>query len=72
MKICEECNSLVVKGNCTNKRCRNHIKSSVEPATYNQIEYLKVLYERTGQEPPPYDSLSKKEASLLIEALELI
>jgi hypothetical protein len=68
MEFCE-CGSVRERGNCTNKICKHHVKSLVEAATYKQIEYIRNLGERLGEDLDSIDfeSLSKKEAKRLID-----
>jgi len=65
-----ECGSLVIHGNCTNKKCSSHRKSLVDEATYSQIEFIKSLSDRLNEDLNiDFEILSKKEASNLIDKL---
>ena len=69
MDYCE-CGSLIIRGNCTNKGCEKHVKSLVQPATYEQIQYIKALMYQTGYlEDVDFDTITKQEASRLIDRL---
>ena len=69
MDYCE-CGSLITRGNCTNKGCRKHVKSLVQQATYEQIQYIKALMYQTGySEDVDFDIITKPEASRLIDRL---
>lgn len=61
---------MIIRGNCTNKRCKEHIKPLVDEATYSQVEFIKGLAEKLGEElKVDFTTLSKKEASNLIDKL---
>jgi len=69
MEFCNKCGSLKINGSCTNKKCDQHIKSMVELATVQQIEYIKELAEQLGEDVSElnFDSMSKSEAVDLID-----
>lgn len=68
MEFCE-CGSIIISGNCSNRKCKHHIKELVEPATFKQIEYIKELAERLGEgtDHIDFEYLSKKEAKFIID-----
>ena len=76
MEFCE-CGSLLVRGVCTNKKCSRHVKMAIETATFKQVEFIRDLAEKLGEDADDIDFeyLSKKEAAKLIngyrERLEL-
>ncbi len=69
MEFCNKCGSLKVNGSCTNKKCDQHIKSMVEMATAQQVDYIKELAEQLGEDITEvnFDSMSKSEAVDLID-----
>ncbi len=69
MEFCNKCGSLKINGSCTNKKCDQHIKSMVELATVQQIEYIKELAEQLGEDISEvnFESMSKSEAVDLID-----
>ncbi|QNU66824.1 hypothetical protein EHE19_018645 [Ruminiclostridium herbifermentans] len=74
MEFCK-CGSLIVNGSCTNKKCENHIKTMIELATPQQIEYIKELADQLADDISEinFDTLSKSEAvDLIDEYLEKI
>ncbi len=68
MEFCK-CGSLKVNGSCTNKKCDQHIKSMVELATPQQIEYIKELADQLSEDISEinFEALSKSEAVDLID-----
>lgn len=65
-----ECGSLMIHGNCTNKKCSKHKRSLVDEATFSQIEFIKNLTDRLNEDLNiDFEILSKKEASNLIDKL---
>jgi hypothetical protein len=65
-----KCGSIIIRGNCTNKKCKEYIKPLVDEATFSQIEFIKNLAERLGEDINiDFTVMSKKEASNLIEKL---
>jgi hypothetical protein len=74
MEFCK-CGSLKVNGSCTNKKCEHHIKTMIELATPQQIEYIKELADQLADDISElnFDILSKLEAvDLIDEYLEKI
>jgi hypothetical protein len=70
MEFCKLCQSIKIKDSCTNRKCRNHI-AGTEAATFRQVEYIKELAEKLGDETEyDYRNMTMKEASKLIEELE--
>lgn len=69
MEFCKKCGSLKINGNCTNKKCDQHIKSLVEMATPKQIEYIKELAEQLNEDVSDFnfDTMSKVDAEYMIE-----
>lgn len=69
MEFCSKCGSLKINNSCTNKKCDQHIKSMVELATVQQIEYIKELAEQLAEDISDMnlDTLSKSEAVDLID-----
>lgn len=69
MEFCSKCGSLKVSGNCTNKKCDQHIKSLVELATPQQVEYIKELAEQLSEDISDlnFDNLSKSDAAYMID-----
>lgn len=69
MEFCKKCGSLKINGSCTNKKCDQHIKSMVEIATAQQIEYIKELAEQLGEDISEInlENMSKSEAVDLID-----
>ncbi len=69
MEFCNKCGSLKINGSCTNKKCDQHIKSMVELATAQQIEYIKELAEQLGEDISEvnFEVMSKSEAVDLID-----
>lgn len=64
------CGSLVVRGNCTNKKCEHHKRSLADPATFEQINFIESLRSQVGDDSEiDFDTLSKTEASALINKL---
>ena len=64
------CGSLIVRGNCTNKDCKLHVRSLVDSASYAQIEYIRSLLKQIGNfREIDFSILTKPEASRLIEEL---
>lgn len=64
------CGSLKINGNCTNKKCKVHKKSLVDPATFGQIDLINSLKEQLGDESEiDLDILTKPEAAKLIDKL---
>ncbi len=68
MEFCK-CGSLKVNGSCTNKKCEYHIKSMVELATPQQIEYIKELADQLADDISEinFETLSKSEAVDIID-----
>jgi superfamily II DNA/RNA helicase len=74
MEFCK-CGSLIINGSCTNKKCEHHIKTMIELATPQQIEYIKELADQLADDISEinFDTLSKSEAvDLIDEYLEKI
>lgn len=69
MEFCNKCGSLKIKGNCTNKKCDQHVKSLVEMATTQQIDYIKELAEQLSEDVSEinFDNMSKSDAADLID-----
>ncbi|MHB8063194.1 MAG: hypothetical protein ACYDG2_11265 [Ruminiclostridium sp.] len=69
MEFCNKCGSLKINGSCTNKKCDNHIKSLVELATPQQIEYIKELAEQLADDITEinFEAMSKADAVDLID-----
>lgn len=69
MEFCNKCGSLKINGSCTNKKCDQHIKSMVELATAQQVEYIKELAEQLGEDISDVnlEAMSKPEAVDLID-----
>ncbi|WP_024832601.1 hypothetical protein [Ruminiclostridium josui] len=69
MEFCNKCGSLKISGNCTNKKCDQHVKSMVELATTQQIEYIKELAEQLNEDVSDmnFENMTKNEASDLID-----
>lgn len=69
MEFCNKCGSLKINGSCTNKKCDQHIKSMVELATAQQIEYIKELAEQLGEDISDvnFEAMGKSEAVDLID-----
>lgn len=69
MEFCNKCGSLKINNSCTNKKCDQHIKSMVELATVQQIEYIKELAEQLSEDISEMnlDTLSKADAVDLID-----
>ncbi len=69
MEFCNKCGSLKINGSCTNKKCDQHVKSMVELATAQQIEYIKELAEQLSEDVSDinFESMSKSEAVDLID-----
>lgn len=69
MEFCNKCGSLKINGSCTNKKCDQHVKSMVELATAQQIEYIKELAEQLSEDVSEinFESMSKSEAVDLID-----
>ncbi len=69
MEFCNKCGSLKINGSCTNKKCDQHVKSMVELATTQQIEYIKELAEQLGEDISEvnFEVMSKSEAVDLID-----
>ncbi len=69
MEFCNKCGSLKINGSCTNKKCDQHIKSMVELATAQQIEYIKELAEQLGEDISDvnFEAMGKSEAADLID-----
>lgn len=67
-----KCGSLIIRGNCSNKKCEHHKRELAEAATFDQIEYIKGLAKRLGndQDELDFEIMSKKEASDLIDKLK--
>lgn len=68
MDFCK-CGSLKINGSCTNKKCEYHIKSMVELATPQQIEYIKELADQLADDISEinFETLSKSEAVDIID-----
>jgi hypothetical protein len=63
------CGSLRVNSTCTNRKCSHH-DSSRAPATFDQVEYIKDLLEKSGdQREIDFQTLTKKQASKIIDEL---
>lgn len=74
MEFCK-CGSLKINGSCTNKKCEYHIKTMIELATPQQIEYIKELSDQLAEDISEinFDTLSKSEAvDIIDEYLEKI
>lgn len=70
MTYCKTCGSLIMGGSCTNKKCKHHIQGT-EYATYSQVEYIQAMLAKLGDETEyDYKSMSKKEASRIINELQ--
>ena len=69
MEFCNKCGSLKINGSCTNKKCDQHVKSMVEMATAQQVDYIKELAEQLGEDVTEinFESMSKSEAVDLID-----
>lgn len=69
MEFCNKCGSLKISGNCTNKKCDQHVKSMVELATTQQIEYIKELAEQLNEDISDmnFETMTKNDASYLID-----
>ncbi|MDF2986121.1 MAG: hypothetical protein K0R50_1631 [Eubacterium sp.] len=69
MEFCNKCGSLKINGSCTNKKCDQHIKSMVELATAQQIEYIRELAEQLGEDISEvnFEAMSKSEAVDIID-----
>ena len=69
MEFCPKCGSLKINGNCTNKKCDQHVKSLVELATAQQIDSIKELAEQLGEDVSEmnFDIMSKTDAAYLID-----
>lgn len=69
MEFCKKCGSLKINTSCTNKKCDQHIKSVVELATSQQVEYIKELAEQLSEDISDmnFDAMSKAEAVDLID-----
>lgn len=69
MEFCNKCGSLKIKGSCTNKKCDQHIKSMVELATSQQVEYIRELAEQLGEDISELnlEAMSKSDAVDLID-----
>jgi len=69
MEFCNKCGSLKINGSCTNKKCDHHIKSMVELATPQQVEYIKELAEQLADDITEinFETMSKSEAVDLID-----
>jgi hypothetical protein len=69
MEFCKKCGSLKINGNCTNKKCDQHIKSLVELATPQQVDYIRELAEQLNEDISDlnFDNMSKSDAQYLIE-----
>ena len=69
MEFCNKCGSLKINGNCTNKKCDQHVKSMVETATTQQIEYIKELAEQLNEDVSDmnFETMTKTDASYLID-----
>ena len=64
------CGSLKVKGNCSNKKCKKHIPGN-EPATFNQLFFIKDLARQAGDETEyNFETMTKKEANGIIDELK--
>lgn len=69
MDFCNKCGSLKINGNCTNKKCDQHVKSMVEMATAQQIDYIKELAEQLNEDVSDmnFESMNKNDAANLID-----
>ncbi len=69
MEFCNKCGSLKINGSCTNKKCDQHIKSLVELATPQQVDYIKELAEQLNEDISDlnFDNMSKSDAEYLID-----
>ena len=69
MEFCKKCGSLKINSSCTNKKCDQHIKSVVELATSQQIEYIKELAEQLSEDITEmnFETMSKSDAVDLID-----
>lgn len=69
MEFCKKCGSLKINGSCTNKKCNHHIKSLVELATPQQVEYIKELADQLVDDISEinFETMSKSEAVDLID-----
>jgi hypothetical protein len=70
------CGSILITGNCSNKKCRHHIPD-IDPATFSQIEFIKSMLEQLGIPEAPYQDpeydyrkMDIKQASKLIDELQ--
>jgi hypothetical protein len=70
MEFCKLCQSIKIAGNCTNRKCTNHIPGT-EAATFRQVEYLRELAEKLHDDTEyDYRNMTLREASKLIGELE--
>lgn len=69
MEFCKKCGSLKINSSCTNKKCDQHIKSVVELATSQQVDYIRELAEQLSEDISEinFDTMSKAEAVDLID-----
>ena len=69
MEFCNKCGSLKINGSCTNKKCDHHIKSLVELATPQQVEYIKELADQLVDDISEinFETMSKADAIDLID-----
>ncbi len=69
MEFCNKCGSLKISGSCTNKKCDQHVKSMVELATAQQVEYIKELAEQLNEDISDmnFETMTKTDASYLID-----
>lgn len=70
MEFCE-CGSMMIGGNCTNKKCKKHVKK-VEKAATKQVATIKALLERLDRDynEAELKSMSSDDAEGLIYDLE--
>lgn len=69
--FCGECHSIVIKGNCTNKRCTFHTKSSTH-ISFDQLVYIMDMSKKLNEECDitKLRGLLKKDASDIIKGLQ--
>lgn len=70
MEFCQ-CGSLKVNGACSNKKCKNFVRTAPN-ASKKQLDIIKDMLYQLGREEEEYNlpELSSKDASILIEELE--
>jgi hypothetical protein len=72
-EYCIICNSIMVSGNCTNSKCRKHIRTGQEPITLAQEQYIRDLCRKleidVDDEYGDFKGMTKYEASVEIDEL---